>query len=993
MNKPVLARDTDLLFPHFTVLKASAGSGKTHTLTERFVQFILSDSIPKNDLKNILAVTFSNNAAREMKERILLWLKALSFNDPEKTAELSAIIGYDSDRLADKAEQMIGKILDNYPDFQVRTIDSFMTTVFKSSAIDFGYNPEFDILMSNDAVMDYAFNLYMRNVSEGSDEAELFDAVIEMLNENKRYDTSFLWDPSSVLLDEIKKIYRKLAVTGKKAKIGEFAAESASMKEKIREILEDLEVMISQSGLDRNGKSAYKAILSLVRGGRFSDLIGRGIKTPPVNKVKKADSVAQDYYDRIVERWSELGDQISCYTACYVRFCFVPYLKVFEQFSKIIEDTKRRQGKIFIEDVNRYLAEYLSKEIVPDVYFRIGETVFHFLIDEFQDTSPIQWKNLFPLIENALSQRGSAFVVGDTKQAIYGFRDADYTIMKTFESQNPFPSAEHAVQELDVNYRSLQRILDFSHKVFKDIVAGSDAYRDAGERSGLTDYTQKVREGRESHGYAEVSIFERNDEEPAERKKIQDVVRELHERGFGYGDIAILTQKNEDAVRTTAWLNEAGIDFISYSSLDIRRRKITGEIVSLLNFLSSPTDDLSFATFVLGDIFTRTTAEHASASMIGVLREFFFTQRNNPPLYKAFQREFGDLWKTYFDGLFRASGYLPLYDLVSEIFAVFRVFEILEDEEATLVKILEIVNNFEGAGYHSVTDFLGSTGKGEGGEAEWNMIVPKNMDAVHVMTIHKAKGLGFPVVLLLLYEEKSKGFDYIVEDDQEGVCLLKITRDILNSAPAFERRYSEEAMKDKVNRLNSLYVGFTRPEEELYVIGVRGRNNGYPLDLLPETDYPPSEKPVRIPSIKTEDWKTFPIRHAHPRTSYHAGPHEMINLGERQRGEFTHRVLFDIEYAGAGYKQEVLDSIRRVNHESGFRYPEEEISETVIGLIEDDQLAEYFRKRPGREVRREQEFTDGEGRLFRMDRVIIDKDKITVLDYKTGGDDNVRGNS
>jgi ATP-dependent exoDNAse (exonuclease V) beta subunit len=136
----------------------------------------------------------------------------------------------------------------------------------------------------------------------------------------------------------------------------------------------------------------------------------------------------------------------------------------------MIEVTKRRQGKIFIEDINRNLAEYLSAEMVPDVYFRIGETIFHFLIDEFQDTSPIQWRNLFPLLENSLSQQGSAFVVGDTKQAIYGFRDADYTIMKAFESRNPFPSAEYSVQELEVNYRSLQRILEFNDKVFKTLL-------------------------------------------------------------------------------------------------------------------------------------------------------------------------------------------------------------------------------------------------------------------------------------------------------------------------------------------------------------------------------------------------------------------------------------------------------------------------------------------------------------------------------------------
>jgi ATP-dependent exoDNAse (exonuclease V) beta subunit len=986
MTKPVLEKDTDLRFPHFIVLKASAGSGKTRTLTERFVQFILSDTIPKNGLRNILAVTFSNNAAKEMKERILLWLKALYFGDPESITEFSSITTFDSDRLMEKAGVMIDEILENYPDFQVRTIDSFMTSVFKSSAIDFGYNPEFDILMNNDTIMEYAFNLFLRNVKEGTDEAALFNAVIAVLDENKRKDASYLWEPSSSLLDEIKKIYRKLAATGKKPRIEEFTAETALIKERIRETLEELEVLICKSGLERSGKCTYKGILLSVREGRFADLIGKGLKTSPVNKVKKADSTAEDFYGQITEKWSEISDLIALYTSFYVRSCFAPYLKVYEQFSRMIEVTKRRQGKVFIEDINRNLAEYLNCEIVPDVYFRMGETIFHFLIDEFQDTSPVQWRNLFPLIENSLSQQGSAFVVGDTKQAIYGFRAADYTIMKTFESQNPFPSAEYAVRELEVNYRSLEKILGFNDKVFKEIAAKSEACSEAGKRSGLTEYVQKARGGLESQGYAEVTLFERDDDEPPERVKIQGLVKELHSRGYGYRDIAILTQKNEDAVRITAWLNEEDIPFISYSSLDIRRRKITGEIVSLLNFLSSPTDDLAFVSFVLGDIFAKTAAAHITEGTAERFREFFFTQRKNPPLYKAFQDEFEALWETYFAGLFRASGYLPLYDLVTEIFNVFRVFEIMEDEESTLVKILEVVKDFEGAGYNSLRDFLGFAGSGEGGETEWNMNVPKNMDAVHVMTTHKAKGLGFPVVLAVLYEERSKGFDYIVADDNEGACLLKITRDIVKSAPAFEGLYLEETIREKVNRLNSLYVGFTRPKEELYVIGVKGRSHGYPFDLLPLQEYPPADKPVRRRAEKAEAARAFSLRHSHARTEYHVSADERINLEERRRGEFIHRALFYVEYSGEGYEKELLNSIRLIKNETGAVYPAEEIQAAVTGLVEHEELAEYFRQKDGREVRREQEFSDGEGRLFRMDRVVMDSDKITVIDYKTGSD-------
>ena len=267
-----------------------------------------------------------------------------------------------------------------------------------------------------------------------------------------------------------------------------------ALKAIIRVATGELEDMVLKSGLDRNKNSSYVSVLEAVGKNGFSDIIGKQLKNPPVNKPGKQRQELQAAYERITDKWAEVVELFREYTTHYARNFYIPYLKVYEEFRAKIEEMKRRQGKIFIEDVNRYLAEYLSSEIVPDVYFRLGETVFHYLIDEFQDTSPIQWLNLYPLLENSLSQDGSLFIVGDTKQAIYGFRDADYTIMKKAESKNYFPSSELIIKELDTNYRSLQKILAFNEKVFKGTAAENDKYKEAGGQSGLTDYTQSVKE-------------------------------------------------------------------------------------------------------------------------------------------------------------------------------------------------------------------------------------------------------------------------------------------------------------------------------------------------------------------------------------------------------------------------------------------------------------------------------------------------------------------
>jgi ATP-dependent helicase/nuclease subunit A len=982
---PIIEKDSDLKFPHFIVLKASAGSGKTHMLTKRFVQFILSEKISRNGLRNILAITFSNNAAKEMRERIIEWLKLLYFSDPELTEQMLEAVSMDPDKLTGRAGKMVEEILRDYADFEVRTIDSFMTSIFKTSAIDFGFNTEFDILMNNDPLMAYSFDLFLRNVREDTKEAELLLDIIAAIQEGKQGREAFMWDPSSALLEEVKGLYGKLSATGKNPMREDYSGALDDIRNEIRTAVEGLEKAVLRSGLAKRSNSSFDAVLGLVREGRFSDLIGKGLKNPPVNRPGKGQSALETSFDQIVGQWENAACLINRYIALLVRSRSMPYLQVYESFREIVESVKRRQGKVFIEDISRNLAEYLNKEIVPDIYFRIGETIYHFLIDEFQDTSLIQWQNLFPLFENALSQGGSLFVVGDTKQAIYGFRNADYTIMREAERTNPFPSAGHYVKELTTSRRSLKKILEFNEKVFREIVAGNDKYREAGTRSGLTDYVQYAREG-SSGGYCEVVLTERDDETPPERRVIQDLVAELRSRGFRYGDIAILTRRNEDVVKTTLWLNERDIDFISYSNLDIRRRKITGEIVALLNFLDSPMDDLSFSTFITGQIFGTLLGTDHPGITPERLGEFLFRYRESQPLYKSFQREFPLLWEKYFVGLFKASGYFPIYDLVTEVYAVFRVFETLGDEEAALVKILEAVKDFEGAGYNSVRDFLEFAGDSESGESEWNMDVPKALDAVKVMTIHKSKGLGFPAVIVLLYEGRNRGFDYITEEEENGVRLLRINKKTMVSDPAFERLYEEEATKENVNRLNSLYVAFTRAKEELYVIGVKGRSETFPFDLLPAHAFAAGVKPDRgnIPGEKSSE--AFSVRHYPKQIETEVRTEEIISVKERARGEFIHRVLYHIEYLREDTESLLEDIIGRVTAATASGSAAEGVKEVLLRLFGRREIAAYFQPRPGREVKREQEFSDEEGHLFRMDRVVIDPDRVTVLDFKTGGE-------
>jgi len=981
----ILAKDTDIRFPHFAILKASAGSGKTHALTKRFVQFILSDSIPCNRLSNILAITFSNNAAKQMRERTLAWLKDIYFKDPEKLAEMTQVLSLKEEELSKRAETRIDDVFSNYTDFQVKTIDSFMTSLFRASAIDLGHSPEFEVVLAPETIMTFAFNRFLRRVKQGSEEANLLEELLGLILEDKGAGDKYPWDPSKELLDEMMELYQKLTGTLREVELPKKAEDVASAKVDIGERAKALDKLIETSGLQRSRQSTFPSILEAIKRDTYADLIGKGLKNVPVIKPKKAADNTS--YRQITDQWDQLGGAIRKFVELYAFRHYWPYVKTYEALKGLIEHVKREEGVVFLNDMGRKLTHYLDLSMVPDVYFRIGETIYHYLIDEFQDTSPIQWRSLFPLIENSLSQGGSCFVVGDTKQAIYGFRNADYRIMRELESKNPFPSARHEVKELSVNYRSRENVVQFNETFFKKVVAEHETYQEAAGQSGLTDYKQEVRKDHKVSGVVEVIRCEKDEEELPEKRKLQDLLRELRRRGYRCSDLAILTFRNEHVVDVTTWLDEIEIPFISYSNLDVRTRKLTGEILFLLTFLDSPLDDLSFAGFLVGDIFRRTLARKDPSFTLRRLHEFLFRNRKKAPLYRAFRENFPALWDDYFDGLFRGTGYLPLYDLVSEVYRVFDVFQRFQEEEATLVKILEVIKNFESQGMNNPADFLRRASEQETAESDWNIDVPEGIEAVQVMTIHKAKGLGFPVVIVLLYEETGRGFKYVLDEGPQGAFLLKVNQKIAEASSLLTNLYETERRKSLVNKLNTLYVAFTRAEGELYLLGVSSKKKQFPLDLMERIESGAGTKdgPVCF-SKKSERVTFFPTHSNQPAEFFARGEREDLNIDERRRGEFFHQVLSSIEFLTDDIGSKLEEAVRQVNHAQGTDYPLENAKKILLEFLMGEEVLPYFVPRPGRWVKREQEYVDSQGRLLRMDRVIIDEDRLTVMDYKTGSE-------
>ena len=997
---PDLEQDSRLRLPRVTVLKASAGSGKTFRLTQRFAQFLLSEKVSKNELRNLMAITFSNNASGEMRKNVLEWLKLLCLKDPDRTREMEAVTSGGAERLSKRAGVLLENILTRFSEFQVRTIDSFMASVFRASALDFGFGPDFEVVLDPQPLVDYAWNLFLREAHAGSINANLLDRTIESVLDFKTSGGTFSWDPSTPLLAEIRKVEEKLSNMEQPPVVEDPGPRLRRFEQHVFRAFETVESLVQSAGLEPRGNSTFERHLAEVRAGRFSDVLSGGMKNGPVKKPPRGNAGRMDAWEHIQSAWEEVGAAVDAYAGAWARAYYQPFLRLHRELSASLEKVKRGQAKVFIGDIGRRLGDYLTAEMVPDVYFRIGERVWHYLVDEFQDTSPLQWRTLFPLVENSLAMEGSLFVVGDTKQAIYGFRQADYTIMRALEAESPFPSAPRDVHELSTNWRSRPRVIDLAQEVFARRAAAHPKYREAARRSGLDDWHQAPRkEG--GPGYVEVEILARDDENPPEREKLQEVMHDLQARGYGWGDIALLAQRNTDVVRATAWLNDMGVPFISFSSLDVRTRTVAGEMLALLSFLDSPPDDLAFATFVLGRIFARTLAAHAGRDAgpdagavpdAEAVRGLLFNSRTRRPLYKAFQRKFPDLWKACFAGLFRSAGYLPLYDLVSEACVRFGVFSLVGEEEATLAKLLEVVKEFEGTGANSLREFLGAADEAAGADstARWAIDVPRSAPSVNAMTIHKAKGLGFPVVVVLLYGESSHKFEYTVFKDGDANRLVKLTQDLSRRDPELGALFEAETMKADVDRLNRLYVALTRAEREMYVIGVKGQRDSYPFDLLPAESFVPSAEKGRPETSAAPRESAAELSHqARPvPVSFEGGK---LGREERRRGELAHRMLELTTPAGPDPAALLTAAGERAAREARGDISEARaLVPSLLRMLAQPDLAQCFAKQPGRMILTEQELCDAEGRLFRMDRIVVEPGHVTVIDFKTGAEEPAR---
>jgi ATP-dependent exoDNAse (exonuclease V) beta subunit len=959
------------------VIPASAGSGKTYTLSHRYVQFLLSKKIEANGLRNILAITFTKLAAKEMKERILSVLKDAALKNESRLKELSLLVDLPPQEIAVRSERLIDDILRNYSDFNVRTIDSFLSTVFKASALELGYQPNIAIEFDQDALLEQAFRNYSQSLREGSDGMHVVDNLISLIESNDTTSPGFLWNPFSKIVREVREIQRQFGRFSSDPVIVDGAEKLADLKKRIVADAIKLNAM-----LDATSLPVYKYFRNDIQ--KIADgevLEAASKKSKKYFNTYSDDAGAAQEIKKLFKVIKPLERNLQEYITIYAHTYYQPFVRAVSLVELSIRSVKKIEGTVVIDDINRTLARYLTGDVVPEVYLKLGERIAHFMIDEFQDTSPIQWRNLTPLIEEALSKRGSLFAVGDTKQSIYGFRGADWHIFRDLISQRYFPSAPAVVLPLTTNYRSAQVLVDVVKEIFSVRVAaaGFEAHATA---SGLYNFAQDVPVSERGKGYVDVRLIENSGTASnVQRDYILSSIRDCIERKYSYGDIAILTQTNADVVEISSWLNHEGIPFLSMSTLDIRKRKIIGEIIALLRFLDSPIDNLSFATFVTGRIFGTVVPQPDSEKF----RSFFVRCRaeGTESYYRSFRSAYSREWETYFERLFTLVGYLPLYDLVSEVYKTFSLFDTCTSEESALIKLLECVKIFENSGSNSLKDFL-SFSTDEGADY-WSIQIPGTVHAVRIMTVHKAKGLGFPVVIVSLKEKRTHANSMITVETDRGVSVLRIGKNYGERNESLGSIYNDRSMEAVIDDLNKLYVALTRARKEMYVVALYKKKENLPVALLQEKSYG-SKYIAAEKEIDKEKPSAIVSRYRMKRTAMPVAKYERIGVHETRRGDMIHEILSRIDVTSSDVQSDIRTAV------SGMRFGEEFEMEKEITILaqclETPSVQNYFRPVHGRTVLREQEIAASDGRLYRIDRLLVDASAVTVLDFKTGNDEN-----
>ncbi len=987
----------------FVVLEASAGSGKTHNLAKRYISLLLDfdSSKTKPPLSNILALTFTNKATIEMKERIIKYLKKISLGQDVK--DVLTAVNIPKTKIPSNADIVVNYIINNFDHFNVRTIDSFINLIIKACALKLGVSPNYEILDSYEDYIDYSTDVFLDKSFSDEKVKEVLDAFFEQYI----IDNTSSWSIRGNILETFKKLYKK-EITKKIVEIKKKVKYFEELPKLNNVFVGVCKKILETKQLEKISYSKYVTYINKVVFGEKS-LFTEDISTYcykdeyPYLKSALPDKRNSD----LEQLYFKAKDIISSFMEFKAKHFYDNYIKMFDSILKEFEIRAKLDSVMFLQDINKQVSKvFYEQDLAPEIYLSLSNNFTDFLIDEFQDTNQTQWQTLKLIVEENLSKGGSFFYVGDKKQAIYGFRGGDYKIFDVPRIE--FANYSPKLTVLDTNYRSCKAIVDFNNKLYSqdNIVRllnyiGSDKKLEdikkycEGIVEVFKDSEQKC--NNQESGYVEIAYKEYSEEDDIDevvKQYLYETIDDVTKR-FSKKDITIICRKNKEIEKIGRWLLEKDIDIESFQTLNIINSQIIKELFSILQFLNMPTDNISFVSFITSEIFLKITGLKKEDMFKFITDNSLETVNNN--LYIKFRKAYPKVWQDYIEDFFDRAGFVAVYEMVVSLISKYKVMENFKEYSNVIYRFLEIICDFEktNQGLQNFIDYFNDFEKNEKNE-KFFIKVPSS-DAIKITTIHKSKGLEYNVVIMpYFYIQQDGKTDNIfpVENEQE-VSFLNIKQTMTGYSQYLKDIYYEKYFKDISNELNGLYVSTTRAIFEFYALITHkntktGSKKSYIEMFIDEhtrcfgvkgkaksksrNDDEEIVKNMEITSTKLQDIVDI-INDSS--LEIYGKKHKDILLN----GKIIHYALSQIETFNFGNLQ---SKIEKAVENTQLVYPDQDLKifkEKLLSLLSNKEIASLFDER--NIVFNEKEYVDKFGNTVRTDKIIIKPKEVCVVDFKS----------
>ncbi|WP_233861117.1 UvrD-helicase domain-containing protein [Tenacibaculum piscium] len=1002
----------------FQVYNSSAGSGKTFTLVKEYLKVLLkTDDVFK--FQKILAITFTNKAAGEMKARVLENLQ--TFSEGKENDLLKIIIKeisldtqiktkIDTQKIQQRSKKIVEAILKNYSAFSITTIDSFTHKIIKSFAYDLGLPLNFEVEMDAISLLNQAVDVLISKIGVDTDLTKLLiDFSLDKADDDKSWDISLeLNEFSRILLNEDDiQHFRKLEdkklsdFTNLKSKLFK---DQQQIKTRFLEIGKKGIAIIETTQLEH--KDFYYSMLPK----HFLALSENPAKAKFFEQTKLRERIEENFFyakskSASIKNAIEgiLPELLSLYMESeklYQQFLMnrlalksVIPLAVLNYINLELTHIKEENNLRLNAEFNQLISDNIKDQPAPFIYERIGQRFMHYFIDEMQDTSVLQWENIIPLIDNALAQEDSnLLLVGDGKQAIYRWRGGKATqfISLGASAENPF-HIDKEIKTLDTNFRSYSEIIDFNNQFFQhtaNFLENQD-YKNLFIEGNKQSTTAK------KGGFVSLSFLDKEEEKADEvlkyPKKVLETIQKV-QKTFSLNEICVLVRKKKDGVAVANYLSENGVQIISSETLLLKNSAKVTFITDVLQVIQHPNDKEALLEVLY-------FLQHHLK--LEIAKNLFISEMIQKPLDAVFE-EFKK-YQISFDLI--NFHQLPFYEKIEEII---RSFKLIEASDAYVQFFLDIVleQQRKGTSIQEFLDFWNDK------KENLSIVAPETGNAVQIMTIHKSKGLEFPVVIFpydldiyrqinpkIWLDELPTNFDGFQE------LLVPYNSDLKSINERSLEIYQQQREEVELDNFNLLYVALTRAVEQLHIITeykitTKGEENtnhysGIFINYLKEKnrwndgqlDYYFGES-KRISTHK-EIFSTAEIQQEFISTPWQNHNIHMLASASKlwdteqgkaiEFGNLIHEMMAkiitqnDVEKVVHQYEQQGIINKKQA----------ENIQNDIYKIVNHPKLKQFYAKNIT--VYNEREIVDVDNQILIPDRLVLSQNNdVTILDYKTG---------